>query len=396
VIDLELVDDSTALWRIESEWEALLSCSDANEPTLSPVWLRAWWQVFGMDDGRVLRACTLRDRGRLVGLVPLLLREHRYRGLVPFRRLELLGSGEDEADEIASDYIGIVAARGYEGAVARRVADTLASRGLGAWDELVCCRMAASRTTVSELAVALGARDTDVTVTRSGECAFVTLPRSWDAYLTALPSNHRYVVRRSLREFDQWAGAHYELETASTLDELARGVDVLHALHAERWNAKRAAGAFASTRFRRFHEIVMPQLLDRGALQLAWLTVRNAPIAVVYNILWNGKVYFYQSGRVLDTPKKVRPGITLHAMLIRQAIERGLSEYDFLGGEAQYKEQLATDRRDLVELRATPRGSVREKARRLVERSVDGLREAASGVQRIRESIRWGHPSVDR
>src|SRR2546428_694094 len=81
-----------------------------------------------------------------------------------------------------------------------------------------------------------------------------------------------------------------------------------------------AGGVFASARFTRFHDLVMPKLLSdprEGGLDLTWLSVRGRPIAIAYNVTYGDRVFFYQSGRALDLPKGVRPGIALHALAIR-------------------------------------------------------------------------------
>src|SRR5439155_22322222 len=102
------------------------------------LWLLSWWRVFGELDGRRLRMVTFRrDDGRLVALAPLLYRRHWYRGALPFRRLELLATGEAEADEICSDYVGLIVERGAEEEVARAFAAALASESMGPRDALL-------------------------------------------------------------------------------------------------------------------------------------------------------------------------------------------------------------------------------------------------------------------
>ena len=134
--------------------------------------------------------------------------------------------------------------------------------------------------------------------------------------------------------------------------DLQEGKRILVLLHEQRWNAAGRDGVFASEIFTRFHDAVQPALLERGSLELVWLRVRGQPVAVAYNIVWDNKVLFYQGGRTLDVPKGVRPGIVLHARLIRAAIEAGRTEYDFLPGTSQYKLQLATASRSVVRVRA--------------------------------------------
>ena len=99
----------------------------------------------------------------------------------------------------------------------------------------------------------------------------------------------------------------------------------------------------------------MPRLWageDGASLELLWLVVRGEPIAASYNVVFGNKVYFYQSGRRMDVPKAVRPGIAMHALAIQRSIEAGRREYDFLQGASRYKRDLALASRALVTLRA--------------------------------------------
>jgi CelD/BcsL family acetyltransferase involved in cellulose biosynthesis len=372
MLQLETVYDLAA---VRLEWQALLGRSASNQPTLSPLWLQTWWRVFGPLQGRALRVALVRDGERVVGLVPLQARRHRYGGWIPFRRLELLGSGEDEADEICSDYLGIIVEPGREAAVAEAVAAALVEGRLGQWDELVLPRMDGETTLPGLLVQALGQRGIDGRLDPAGSARYLPLPPTWDALLRSLPSSSRYMIKRSLRDFESWAGARAEVRQARThgLDE---GMRVLRELHGVRWQAEGQPSLFDSAPFRNFHESVMPELLAAGALDLRWLVVDGAPLAALYNIVWDNKVHFYQGGRALEIPKGLRPGVVLHLDAIRSAIAEGRREYDFLAGESLMKRQLGPRTRPLVELRAA-RVTARELTRAALARGrawVRGLR----------------------
>ncbi len=377
-----VLKNAAELAALETEWYELLADSDANEPTVCPLWVMAWWRAYGSDDDRALRTLVVRDGARLVGVVPLLSRTHRYRLGQRFRRLELVPSGEEEADEVLSEYIGPVVARGSEAQVAGATVDAIVAGEVGEWDELVCPRMGAWRESVHALEQAFVGRGYPVTMTPNGECSYIRLPKTWDEYLASLPKKHRYSVRQALRDFDAWAGAEQELRICKLPSELAQGAEILRSLHGERWNAKGGTGAFHSHKFSQFHEEVMPKLLERGALQLVWLLVRGEPVAALYNLIWNRSVSVYQSGRRVDVPRQVRAGIALHAMMIRRAIEEGLTEYDFLAGEGLYKSQLGTMTRGLVALRVTPPGSVKERGRLLIDKGVDLARTLRDRIRK--------------
>lgn len=368
------------LRELERAWRDLLARSSTDVPTLAPLWIEAWWRTFGASGARRLRMAVFTRGERLLGIAPLLWRPHVYRPGIPFRRLELLASGEPEEDEICSEYLGVIAERGEEEAVATALASMLAAGTLGEWDEIVLPAMAGDGPMPELIARAL-AREKFVTrLESSGACPYVLLPSSWDEYMSALAPSGRYVVTRSLREFTKWADGTAEVHEARTPDEFERGKRILKSLHTERWGER---DAFRSARFLEFHDTVMASLMAENALSLLWLTVRNEPIAASYNIVWKGRVYFYQGGRKLDVPRGIRPGIVLHAHAIRRALEAGYQEYDFLAGTSRYKVQLSTAMHPLVRVRAV-RAPVRELVRRAADRGFDRARRLRSRIRGIR------------
>jgi CelD/BcsL family acetyltransferase involved in cellulose biosynthesis len=340
------------LAELREQWLALQERSEADEPMLSPSWLLTWWRIFGGLDGRQLRVVLFRRGEELVGLAPLLLRSVWHRRLIPFRRLEPLGTGEAEADAVCPDYLNVLAQRGAESAVAAALSAMLADGTLGDWDELVIPNMNGEGVMPSQLAEALSSMGCPAQVSVTDAAPYIPLPSSWDAYLKTLSPSRRYYVNRSLRDFEKWAGGPADVRCATTPAELAEGRDILVRLHQGRWNGAGDPGKFSSPRFTAFHEAVQAEFLQTNAVELLWLCVRGEPVAAVYNIVWKGKVYFYQSGRKMDVPEETRLGVVLHAHAIRRSIEQGRREYDFLAGATRYKTQLALASRPLVQLRA--------------------------------------------
>ncbi len=334
-----------------SEWSDLLQRSRSDAPTVSPGWLLPWWDQFGQADHRQLRAVAFRDGARLVGLAPLSSRRCPRGGHRGLRRLELLGSGEDEADAIVSDYIGIIAETGAEVSVARSLAELLAGTALGRWDDALFDSMSGDDLMPVLLAREAHARGLHVVAEVTGASPHIVLPQSWEAYLASLTPPRQASLKRTLRYFERWAGQDYVFRRAASPQDLAEGYRILVDLHRARWSQAEQPGVFASARYSAFHEAIMPWLLQRAALDLTWLSVRDRPVAASYSIEWNGKVHFYQGGRSPQVPSNVQVGLVLQAHNIRSAIAAGLREYDFLGGISRYKLDLSTATRPLMRVR---------------------------------------------
>jgi len=368
----QLVTDAAALRALVPEWRALLERAASAEPMRSPAWLLAWWDAYG--HGRELRVGVFRDADRLVGVVPLCVRRFWHRPGIPFTRLEFLGADVDESDGPCSEYLGPIVQTGYEEAITKQFVQEVHQCAFGAWNEIVLSALngADPLTTLAENE--FNAASAGVHRGVATDAPYLTLPATWDAYLKSLDKKKRYNLTRALRDFDAWAGTDWRIVEAKTVEQLAEGQRLLRALHEQRWRDDgKSAGAYASLRFTAFQDAAMPGLFADGKLDLFWLTVRGEPIAVHYQIVANGKAYFYQCGRKMEVPDNIRIGIVMVAKAIQRAIQRGLREYDFLGGPALYKMQLTQTTRPIVQLRIAKPG-VREALRCGAERAIEWAR----------------------
>lgn len=382
-LSFEIVSTTKPFNALLPDWSRL--CSLTAQPRLmqSPAWLGPWWEVFG-DKSRELRVIAVRESSRLVGVAPFLARTHRYRPGIPFRRLELLGSGENEADEIASDYLGITSEAGKEKPVAEKVVEALYSKEMPTWDELVCERMTAVSTATSEFVWALGQKKSSFSIQPDGKTFYIPLPSSWEEYLASLSSSRRYRVKRALKDYTKWAGQEPELKRVENVSEITPALDTLAELHKERWQENGHEGVFASEKFNGFHQRIVKKLFDAGSLELVWLEVEGKPVVSLYSIIEDESVYFYQSGRKTDVPKRVLLGTVAHALAIKDAIERGNREYDFLAGEARYKQELALASRELISIRAIRSMGLREGTRRIGRGAIRGIRSLGTSLRRTK------------
>lgn len=353
----EVISELSALERISSEWRELYERSRSSF-VMSPTWQTAWWRTMGdclvePFGKRQILAVVVRDEGgRLVGLALLCRRWASVAG-VPRVRLDALGTGEPKADEVCTDYFTFLASPEHREAIADTFVSTLADPAVGRWDDLELPVMRRDDPMVDALGKAFVARGFDVRFEPLGASRVAKLERTFDAYLAKLPQRHRYAIRRAVSDFETWAGpAGFRFERVRTEAELEAGVETLVRLHGARWGE---SNIFNSERFRRFHALVMRNMVAGidARLDLWVLSAHGRDVAALYNIAAHGSVAHYQAGRAVDLPKGVKPGLVANIYAMKRAIDEGMSEYDFLPGDSQYKQQLSNQERRLTTLRVT-------------------------------------------
>jgi CelD/BcsL family acetyltransferase involved in cellulose biosynthesis len=208
-------------------------------------------------------------------------------------------------------------------------------------------------------------------------------------YLALLGSKTRYRIRRSCREYEKLGAIR--LRRAADATEASTFLDELKALHQAYWTARGQPGAFASRYFDQFHHNLVRGAFGRGEIQLLRIDVADRPIGYVYNFLYRGRVYNYQTGFDYQVcAKGDRPGIVSHVRAIEFNAERGNAIYDFLGGDLEYKRELGTHiagiyqvilQRDRMRFRV-------EDAMHTLYRRLRGRREDAAQCNRDEAQVR--------
>lgn len=165
-------------------------------------------------------------------------------------------------------------------------------------------------------------------------CPYLTLPADWNE-LTArlgkkMRSNLGYYERLLGKTFGE-VGFHL-----ADKDTLEAGMTALFDLHQKRWNARWLPGVLGSKRVQAFHRDVARAFLANGWLRLHLLTVDGTIRAALYCFAWGRSTVYYLGGFAPEL-SKYSLGTLLTGKAIRQAIEEGCEEFDFLRGNEGYK-----------------------------------------------------------
>ncbi len=319
------ITDPGSLAAMAGDWESLLTRSHADSIFLTPEWTNAWLKAFGQ--GCRLLALRIERDDDLIGLALLAWQSRKTGRFGPRQCLAFAADGSTD-----SEYLDIIAARGEEETVVEATLDACASEIEG-WT-VVC---------LSEIP------DTSPTVGVTREwakkhgwfcdetplpCAFVRLPATWDDYLAQLKPRMRTKVRSLLKQFDNESA--YAFDCCESPDDLQPRLESLFVLHARRWRQKGQTGVFVDERRRLFYQLLSPELLRRGWLRFFALRAESGFVAHQFCFERNGTLFLLQEGFDVD---KAHAGVgnMLRACVFRDAIERGVAVYDFLGGVTPHK-----------------------------------------------------------
>ncbi len=388
MLTVEKITTREEFHRLGEVWNSILDQSAANTLTLTWEWLSTWWEVFS--EGRELYALVVRDSEEIIAIAPLLRREVQHYGLIPFRRLEFLASGEDEADEICSEYLDFILLRGREEQGLEAIFAYLQEQEED-WDEILLTDMAGESKSLPVLKKSCEGRGLKLEELRNETCIYVNLPSEWEAFLESIGPTFRQRIRKDRRLAPEINAKLRIIDGVEGFEECFRELVRLHQM---RWVSRGEPGVFSSSKFTRFHDRLAPRARSKGWIRLFILSVDDVPVAALYDFVYNKKMYYYQSGFDMAHSPIRSPGLLIRSYAIENAIESGLYECDFLKGDTSgYKAGWRGQTRSIVQLRMS-RAQSKEAIYTATTKLFDGLRHIKRAFKRVAVVSRNSLPTL--
>ena len=375
MLTVEKITTRESLHRLEGVWNSVLERSCANTLTLTWEWLSTWWDVFG--EGRELYTLVVRDDEEIIAIAPLLRRTIQHYGLIPFRRLEFLASGEDEAEEICSEYLDFILVGGREEQALETIFTYLQEEE--DWDEILLTDIAGHSASVPLLNRFCERGRLKLEEIRNETGIYVSLPADWETFIECVSPTFRQRIKKD-RKIAQEINA--KLSVVDGPEGFEENYRALVRLHQMRWTSRGEPGVFSSNKFTRFHEMLAPRILAKGWVRLFILSVDDDPIAALYDFVYDNKMYYYQSGFDIEHNRIHSPGLLIRSYAIENAIESGLYECDFLKGDISgYKAGWRGQTRSILQLRMS-RAQSKEAIYMATTKLFDGLRHIKRALKR--------------
>jgi CelD/BcsL family acetyltransferase involved in cellulose biosynthesis len=329
------ISDVSGLHDMAVPWDALAG----DVPFRSWQWTQTWWRHYRDSPSRLFVLLVTDAGDELVGIAPWYVTRSPRQGRV----VRFLGSGE-----VCSDYLTILAKAELAEAVARRLADWLATDAAPMWDLLDLRGAEEGDVAVGCLGRRLAERGHLLDRQPDLSCWRTALSDTWSEFLATLSKSRRERTRALLRRtLDAGRAVVHRVETESQLE---RALAVLIDLHQKRRQSLSQAGCFASPRFTGFHREMARRLLATGQLRMLWTELDARPVAAEYGFVGGHTIYYYLGGIEPEMAHE-SPGWLSLAASLKMAIEEGYRSYDFLRGDESYKASWRATARPLAQVR---------------------------------------------
>lgn len=160
-------------------------------------------------------------------------------------------------------------------------------------------------------------------------------------YFSLLSKNRKKQLKSTINAYKKLGDL--QIVSAKSVDEALLFLNELAVLHQKKWVERGEAGAFSNEYLFGFHRKLIARCFNAGSIQLLKVNCGEEAIGYLYNFIYNGKVYFYQSGLAYSKENKYRPGLLTHYLAIMLNTDLGHQKYDFLAGDKAYKKSMSTD-----------------------------------------------------
>jgi CelD/BcsL family acetyltransferase involved in cellulose biosynthesis len=200
----------------------------------------------------------------------------------------------------------------------------------------------------SDLSPAIVPQGLRATQTEGTLSPYLGLREGWEEICASGPSQLRH-TRRAARKFAREGGVIEQAEHRAPTDVVKQIAEV----EAHSWKARRGVAQFQPGAGQRLLQDVLVGLGARHEITVWMAHLNGRPIAYLVNFATPDRIWFYQ-GSYREDCRQYYAGGVLHFHAIKAACDAGLTEYDFLNGDEEYKGNWTTGSRTLRYLAVYP------------------------------------------
>jgi CelD/BcsL family acetyltransferase involved in cellulose biosynthesis len=297
---------------LSSSWNNLQKTTTTASIFSTLAWTRTWWNHFSQGYKQYLGEIS--SDGKAIGIAPLMLKDDAV----------LITGNED-----VCDYLDFIIQRGYEEIFYKTLINHLVAEGFGRLDLLPVREDSSVMTALLTLCQHTGL---SISVNQFDVSPYLTLPRTWETYLSSLDRKHRHELNRKQRRLHEHGDLKYSLLDSVSPDQLNIFLELFR-------SSRNDKALFMTANMELFFRELCSTMAALGYFRLNVLELNGIQIANTVSFDYSNERLLYNSGfdRTYDW---LSAGLISKALCIQESIQQGKSKFDFLRGNEDYKYHL--------------------------------------------------------
>jgi CelD/BcsL family acetyltransferase involved in cellulose biosynthesis len=319
---------------IKEEWNNLVMKDPTGTIFDTWEWLWCFWKTHKSSFPANPLILTYRENNKLKGAAAFRLANHSIEHLGRFTSIEFLAQGPSDYNTILVDPDSNL--ESFAQLLRNRLLESSPS-----WD-VIRLENVSGRSQTSKVLFGWGFNKSLFIKAKTTQTHFITLPKTWEEYFRTLGRRLRKEIKGDKRRLESdYADTSYQALRNPTDNDIS---DLLE-LHTQRMRRLVRTGILGDHCAEDFHKEFARQASAREWLRLHIIKSGKKTIASNYDFAFKGRFLDYNGG-FNPVFEKYSPSTQLIAMTIKDSIEEGLIEYDFLRGTESCKFHWARDVRN--------------------------------------------------
>lgn len=310
-----------------NKWNSIVKSMQSPTIFLTWEWIITWLNHFGKYYEPII--LFIYDEAELAAIFPLARRSIRLPGgFLKLKTISICGSME-----LYPNHLDIICKEGKAVLYIRKAFEFLASEYTD-WDVLHLAFLSEKGYLSSYLRSPCNNEEHKIQLVCTTVSPYISTKGDLKTYLNNFSGKKRYNLNREKKNLFQ---AHnVTFQCVETIEDLNQGLNDLFRLHKKRAEDKRIKSTFDGVEILDFHREIARIFFNMGWLRLYVLKKDNNIISSAYGFLFENKFNFYQTGLEPEW-KQFSAGKILIYKIIENLFIEDASEFDFLGGDEDYK-----------------------------------------------------------
>ncbi|MEN6433536.1 MAG: GNAT family N-acetyltransferase [Smithella sp.] len=298
---------------LREEWDHLFNSCDNLSVWQSFTWNYVWWKHFGK--GIQLSIFTVREKNMLVGIAPLMV-EFRF--------------GVNELEPIGGEhhYNFALIMDSHRDDIAATLVHKLSTCFPKALVHIPY--FAAGTVSIDIFMAALSSEGWKEARWTRNISHYVSEGSGFDSYMANKSKKSRYNLKRERSRLDETGLVNLHHFCLNELTD--NSVERIAQLQKKSWLARRGQESLASP----FYKEVLPALAQNNHAEIFLYEQNSEDIAYILN-LYSGDICYCLFIGFSETKAQLSPGKVLMMENLQKVLDRGITVYDFLYGEGEYK-----------------------------------------------------------